>query len=36
MPTHPKDPGFRRQVLDWLRELNDKQFAELFYVATAS
>lgn len=36
MPTHPKSPGFRGQVIDWLRDLNDKQFAEFFYEAVAT
>ena len=36
MPTHPKSPGFRQQALDWLRGLNDKQFAEVFYEAVAA
>lgn len=36
MSTQLKDPGFREQVLDWCRGLNDKQFAEFFYEAVAS
>lgn len=36
MPKLPRSPNFRVQVLNWLRELNDKQFAELFYEAVSS
>ena len=36
MPIQPKSSGFRSQVLDWLRGLNDKQFAEIFYEAVAT
>jgi len=32
----PGQDGFRGQVIDWLRGLNDKQFAELFHEAVAS
>lgn len=36
MPSHPKNPGFRKQVLNWLGELDHKAFAELFYEAVAT
>ena len=36
MSTNRNSSGFRNQVLAWLRELNDKRFAETVYEAVAS
>lgn len=35
MSTHPKSPEFRNHMLQWIAELNHKQFAEFFYEAVA-
>lgn len=34
-PTRHTSPGFGPTVVDWLRELNDKRFTEVFYEAVA-